>query len=905
MKATICTLFLLLHYWVAGAQQHYEIRGHVKDTVNYITTQYTSVTLVQSRDSVLKAFTRTDEEGTFVLPATDPGDYILIISHPSFAEYTESVKIDKPVVELGNLFLFSKTHLLNEVAIYDRHAITVKGDTTEYAADSFKVRAYANVDELLKKLPGIEVDRKGNIRAQGESVRKMLVDGDEFFTDDPSVVAQMLRASAVDKVQVFNKKTAQAEFTGIDDGKKIKTINLVLKEDAKQGYFGKIQAGGGLPDYFDNAAVLNSFKKRRKLAAFGNMNNISSSGGSDYNTSSNNNTSAQRGGGEGLPKNWATGAHYDNKWFSNDGLGVSGDYRMGKNILEGNSTTQTKYILPDTQYINRQSSSTFSNNLRHNLNFSSEIKLDSSATLKISVNAGKSKSEQRTRNEASTVTLSEQRINSQSQEQTNNTNSSNAVTDVFYGKRLGMPGRTISLNLRNDYNDGNSTGFVRSVNEYTLSQTADTLNQRKINDSKKNITLAKASYTQPLSKNTFLEFNYEFNYSTNAARQLSYDIPSGDNNATGTLNKAYSSDYKVNIMMNTVGGNFKLNKKKMNFMAGAAIAQTDYRQQDYLGTRNMKQAYFNFFPSAMFQVRPGNNRNLLINYNGQSAQPSLEQLQPLVQNSDPFNISIGNPDLKQEFRHMIGMNYNSYNIKNSSYTFANGNFAFTQNAITQTETVDNAGRRIYQYTNVSGNYNGGLYAGYGYKIKPLNVTSNVRAGASYSHNSNYINQELNANTTQNYSLDLSFNYVKDTLLDFSYSATSTYNINNTSIRKDISNNFWSVQQEADLSINLPFDLRLATSAQWQLRPKIDETDKNNSLIRWNAAISKSFLKDRSLVAACSVNDILNQNVGFSRTAFNNYITDRTFLTVRRYVLLTLTWNFTHSRSVENKSSDPQ
>jgi hypothetical protein len=903
LKATVCTLFLLLHFWVSGAQQNYEILGNVKDTVNYSPTQYTSISLINAKDSVLLGYTRTDESGGFRLPANKPGDYILLISHPSFAEYTETVKVTGPVTDLGSFFLFSKTHLLNEVAIYDRHAITVKGDTTEYAADSFKVRAFANVDELLRKLPGIEVDRKGNIRAQGENVKKMLVDGDEFFTDDPAVVAQMLRASAVDKVQVFNKKTNQAEFTGIDDGKKIKTINLVLKEDAKQGYFGKVQAGGGLPDYFDNALVANSFKKKRKIALFGNTNNVSSSGGSDYSTSGATADASQRSS-EGLPKNWAAGVHYDNKWFANDAFGIAGDLRTSKNNVENNSQSQTKYILPDTQYLSRQNSTGFSSNIRHSLNMSSEIKLDSTTTLKINVNAGKSKAIQNSTNYSETVTLSEQKINSQLQEQKNTSDASNAVTDIFYGKRLGKPGRTISLNLRNDYNTGTSTGFVNSLNKYGLSA-GDTLNQKKLANSKKNTTMLKAAYTQPLNKSVFLEFNYEFNFSSNTSQQLSYDLPAGDNNPDGVLNKAYSSDYKLNILMNTAGGNFKINKKKFNFTAGVAVAQTDYKQQDYLGTRNLKQSYFNFFPSAMLQLRPGSAKNIMINYNGQSSQPSLEQIQPLVQNTDPLNISIGNPNLKQEFRHMFGLNYNSYRIKNGSYTFGNANFSLTQNAITQTETVDSVGRRVYQYTNIGGNYNGGAYMGYGYKIKPLNLSSNIRAGGSYTHNSNFINQQLNVNTAQNYSLDLSFNYVKDTLLDISYAIASTYNINNSSIRQDISNNFWSMQQQLDAAITLPFDIRISTSALWQLRPKIDENDKNNSLIKWNAAISKSFLKDRSLVAAFSVNDILNQNVGFTRSAINNYITDRTFLTVRRYFMLSLTWNFTHSRSLEDKKGDPQ
>ncbi len=295
----------------------------------------------------------------------------------------------------------------------------------------------------------------------------------------------------------------------------------------------------------------------------------------------------------------------------------------------------------------------------------------------------------------------------------------------------------------------------------------------------------------------------------------------------------------------------------------------------------------------------------MLNYNGQSNQPSLEQIQPLIQNTDPFNITIGSPNLKQEFRHMLGLNYNSYRMKNSSYTFFNANFSLSQNAITQTETVDSVGRRVSQYVNIDGNYNGGAFVGYGFKIKPLNVNSSIRAGGNYFRTNNYINQELNANTGQNYSLDLSLNYIKDTLLDIGYTMTGSYNINKSSIRKDISNDFWSVQQQLDGAITLPFDFRISTSALWLLRPKTDENDKNNSLIKWNAGVSKSFLKDRSLIAAFTVNDILNQNVGFTRSAYNNYITDRTFLTIRRYCMLSLTWNFTHSRALEDKTDTPQ
>ncbi len=210
-----------------------------------------SVVLFNAKDSVIMAFTRTDSTGHFTLSTDNAGKYIVRITFPSFADYVDPVTISKSNTDLGLIAMLSKEHLLKEFVLTKQiSAIKIKGDTTEYVADSFKVKANANVEDLLKRLPGIEVDKNGQITAQGETVQKILVDGEEFFSDDPKVVTKGLQANVVDKVQVYDKKSDQAEFTGVDDGQKTKTINLQLKEDKKKGFFGKLDAGAGTDNYY-------------------------------------------------------------------------------------------------------------------------------------------------------------------------------------------------------------------------------------------------------------------------------------------------------------------------------------------------------------------------------------------------------------------------------------------------------------------------------------------------------------------------------------------------------------------------------------------------------------------------------------------------------------------------------
>ena len=236
LRPLLICLFIFSSYY--SEAQPFVIKGLVTDTLNANRLQFASITLIRAKDSILETFTRSAQDGSFQLKTNREEKFIMMITFPGFADYIDIVTVDKnkPIADMGTIPMISKSHLLSEFVLKQQiGAIKIKGDTTEYVADSFAVREGATVEELLKKLPAIQVNRNGEVTAQGEKVQKILVDGEEFFTDDPAVVTKSLQAKTIDKVQVFDKKSDEAQFTGIDDGSREKTINLQLKENMKKG----------------------------------------------------------------------------------------------------------------------------------------------------------------------------------------------------------------------------------------------------------------------------------------------------------------------------------------------------------------------------------------------------------------------------------------------------------------------------------------------------------------------------------------------------------------------------------------------------------------------------------------------------------------------------------------------
>src|SRR5260221_4160282 len=482
-------LFLWLCLSLTCLAQSSHITGTVSDTAEKRNLSNGSVLLLRPADSILVQHTRTDAAGRFTLKNITPGHYLFVVTYPSYADYVDELNVkDTGTITLPTIGMVLKSKLLQEVVVNgNKGAIRLKGDTTEFNADSFRTQHNATVEDLLKKLPGIQVDKNGKITAQGEAVKKVLVDGEEFFGDDPTLVTQNLRADMVDKVQVYDKKSDQAAFTGIDDGQRDKTINLKLKDGKKNGYFGRATAGAGTDGYHDYELMANYFRKKEKLAVYGIVSNTGETGFSwnerdnygqsfagnvdvDENTGFLSYTGPARDDldswsgqyeGQGYPSVKTGGLHYNNKW-NDDQQALNGNYKYMQLNVNGNSTTNSQYILPDTLYYNNQRQSFNDQIIRHSFSGVYDYKFDSSSSLKIQADGGTDHKTTNNVYHSEALAIDSSLVNQN--DRTTSTAGDNHVvnSNLLWRKKLPKKGRTISTEVRANYTATTSDALLQT-----------------------------------------------------------------------------------------------------------------------------------------------------------------------------------------------------------------------------------------------------------------------------------------------------------------------------------------------------------------------------------------------------------------------------------------------------------
>jgi len=910
---TLFAFFLLIASSYAGAQT-FSIKGVIVDTLNNNKLQDAAVTLIRAQDSILETFTRSRPDGTFELNLPDKGEYVLLITFPSFADYVDKIKLtaDKPHLDLGQISMITRSHLLTEFVLKQQiAAIKIKGDTTEYVADSFKVREGATVEELLRKLPGIQVNKNGDITAQGEKVQRIMVDGEEFFADDPKVVSKSLQAKAVDKVQVFDKKSEQAEFTGIDDGVREKTINLKLKDNMKHGYFGKAVAGGGTNGFYEGQLMLNSFRDKRKLSFFGIAANTGKMGlgWEDRNkySSGNNFEMSDEGymfstyesnddnigwdgnyNGQGLPSAYTGGLHYSNKWLA-DKLHFNGNYRYAHQGINTVGNTLTQYNLDSLQYYNDERKTSTSTGQRHGGDMMLEYKPDSLSSLRLTVNAGYKNTQSREDYNSQSVDTTGKMINKNERHNTSDATSKNINSSLSYRKKFNKAGRTLSFMANEKLNTTDAESRLNSTVTSAIDTLSQHIDQQKENDSKNFQVSGTLSYTEPLSKVMFVEVNYGLTVNNNYSRRFSYN--KNIDGSYNLLDSSFSSNYDFDVLTHKAGANLKFAFKKLNMTFGGAIANTGFHQKDNFRNITYKRNFTNFFPAAYITYRPGPQKSMSFNYNGSTQQPTIDQIQPLRQNTDPLNVSIGNPSLTQEFDHNFNLRYNDYKVFSGTYTYGGIGFTLVDNDISQSQTVSDNFIRTYQYVNVDGNYNSYLYGGWGRNIRKLNMRAGLNVNGNLSRNNSYVNGIKNTNNNKGLSLGINTSYSKDSLCDIDLNFDVNYNSNVASINQ-AHTNYFTYSTRLNISFELPKKFEIGTDINWDIRQKIASFDNNNNVFLWNAYISRKFFKGNDLEVRATGYDMLNQNKGFSRVAYANTITQQSYNTIRRYFMLSIIWNFT-------------
>jgi len=909
----LCTVIPCLCY-----SQQASIKGTVVDTLNHQKLARVVVTLLQAKDSMLYRFTRSDAAGNFSLAPLKGGNYLLLVTAPGFADYVEPVTLtDTTTLSHANIILSLKSRLLQEVVINQTiAAIKMKGDTTEYNADSFKVPPNATVEDLLKKLPGIQVDKNGQITAQGEKVQKVLVDGEEFFGDDPTLATQNLRADMVDKVQVFDKKSDQATFTGIDDGEKTKTLNLKLKDSKKNGYFGKLGTGAGNDGYHDSQAMLNIFKQKQKISGYAIVSNTGKTGlnwqeRNNFGQSNADNLSYDettdsysyfgqsdeledwdgRYNGQGYPLVQTGGLHYNNKW-NEDKQSINGNYKIMQLYMNGHSATRSQYLLPDTIYYTN-SSEQFSNSiLRNRANGIYELQLDSSSSIKITVDGGLDHKLTNSTYNTQSIAEDSSLVNQNNRHITTTGDVRTLNSNILWRKKLRKKGRTLSLNIMERYSNNSSDGYLNAITEFYKDggvEDIQRIDQYKTNSGENIAFDTKLTYTEPLSAVSFLIFNYGIVLNNSYSDRNSFNLDG--NGKYSELDTLYSSDYTFNIFTHRGGISYSFIGKKLRVNFGGNVGLTSFDQQDMHQGATLQRDFVNWYPQANMSYMFTTQRRLSFYYNGYTRQPGIEQIQPLRTNEDPLNVTIGNPGLKPQFSNTLRLSFNDYRMLSERGIWASIYYNFTGNAISSRSTVDSTGKRTNQAVNVNGNRNGSLYLDYFFKLKKTGTRLGFNGSLRYNRFINYVNDLLNETNSGNYTAGFYLSQSREKKYDIRFDASATYTNSRSSVQQDIKTNYWTFNINPNLDLYLPWKLQLHTDCNFNLRQKTAAFDNNNNVILWNAWIGKKFLKNDALLVKASVNDLLNENIGFNRQVNSNFISENTYGTISRYLFLSVTWNF--------------
>ncbi|MET4082481.1 hypothetical protein ABIB40_002439 [Pedobacter sp. UYP30] len=911
-------LMLTMLCFSASAQVLHSVKGRTIDTASTSILVDASVAILNAKDSTLVKFARTLPNGNFQLDGIKSGKFILLISYPKYADFVDHFSLDstQKIKDYGKINLTGLAKLLNDVVITgNRTAIKIKGDTTIFDPKAYNIEPNAKVEDLIKQFPGFQVDKDGKITAQGKSVPKVLVDGEEFFGDDPTLVTKNLRADMVESVQLYDKSSDQAAFTGIDDGEKTKTLNIKLKEDKKNGYFGKLQGGYGTDDFYTGQAMFNKFWGKKKFSAYGILANTGTVGlgwddrdkygGNSLNVSDEGYFYYSGGGddfdsyngqynGQGIPIARTGGLHFDSKW-NKDKESLNTNYKIGSFSVSGDRNTISQNNLSNG-VLNNVSDQTNENSLfRQKVDATYEIKIDTTLTLKVNVDGTLKNSNTLNNFNSSSSNGNNNLLNTSTRALKNKVDEQQFDMNALFTKKLKKKGRTLSLNLRESLNKNNSNGTLNSDNKFydSLGVARDSLiNQLKVNDISNSSFVSNLAYTEPLSKTFTVIVNYGLSLMNGQSDRKSFNKGQGGNYSV--LDTVFSNNYQLDQVINQGGAifNYKKGKTVVNF--GSKFSGVNFKQKDVYADKTYSRNFINYMPQASYQYRFSQQKSLRINYNGNSNQPSLDQIQPVRVNTDPLNITLGNPDLKPSFRSSLNLNYNSYKVLTNQSIYIGAYGSLTANPIVSNVTTDQkTGKSTYQSVNIGDKTpsNFSMYGGFGRKIQALDLNVYLNLDASTNSSYNFINDVLNNTQNNSYSGSLSLSQYKNKKYSFSASFGPSYNISKASVGTFGNSSGWGANGNANASVQLPGKFEISTDANYLYTGKTQTFNNSFKRLLWNAALTKKFFKSEDLKLEMKVNDLLNQNVGFDRSAYNGNITQSSYTTIKRYFLFSIMWDF--------------
>lgn len=906
MKSGKCLLMLLMILFspMAFAQQSgVNVTGSVVEQGSDTPIEQATVRLLNVKDSAMVRGVVSSRNGSFTLKNVKKGSYLLHITFIGYDPLYQPLQITgkKNPVNVGKLELSDGAIELGEAVVIGKAPeVTVRNDTVEYNADSYKVTEGSVLEDLLKKMPGVEVDSEGKITVNGKEVKKVMVDGKEFFSDDPKVASKNLPAKMIDKLQVLDKKSDMAQMTGFDDGEEETVINLTVKPGMKQGWFGNAYGGYGSKDRYEGNAMVNRFVNNDQITFMGGTNNTNNMGFSDLAStmfSGMGGGGGRRGGfgaGSGITSSGNAGLNFS-KEFKPDKLTLGGNTRYSHSDNDARSKSDRQNILPgdSSSYDNSEAMSrTKSDNF--GVDFRLEWKPDTMTQLIFRPSFSLSHSMNDNFSDATTLDNERDTVNTNKSSNYSESNGYNLNASIDFSRKLNNKGRVFSATLSGGNSDSYSDGMNRSDIVYFNQTDAlknSIIDQRSRYDNKGFNYRAYVSWVEPIGHNNFIQATYSISQRKQEALKNVYNQDA--DGIYNVLDSAYSQSYRNNFISQRASLSFKSQRAKFNYTIGLNLDPSYSSSENFVGDTTLSKItrkVVNLSPMAQFNYMFDKRTNLRIMYNGRTSQPSMTQLQPVADISDPTNITIGNPDLNPRYTNNVFIRFQQFTPEKQRafMIMANGSYIIND-IVSYTSYNQETGVKTTTYKNVNGNYSGNVRMMLNTPLKNKKFSINSMTMASFANSNGYINEEKNTNRnlilSERGGIDFRSSY-----LDLGVNGNIRYNATSNSLQKENNQNTFNYGAGGYTTIYLPLNFKIESDVNWSTNSGYGDGFKQNEVL-WNASASKSFLKNNQGTLRFKIYDILQQRSNISRSVTASYIQDSEYNTLGSYFMVHFIYRF--------------
>lgn len=862
-----------------------------------------AVILTAQKDTTQKKFITTDTTGAFRFTGINQQAYRLQASYIGFDNVEQVVDLTGETLQLGTLIMNENAQSLQEVVVKAQIPPSqMKGDTLQYNADAFKVNPDATTEDLMKKMPGITVEN-GQVKAQGENVQQILVDGKPFFGDDPSIAIRNLPAEVVDKIEVLDRLSDQAQLTGFNDGRTTKTINIVTRKNKRKGVFGRLSAGYGTNDNYSAGANVNVFNGERRITILGLSNNVNQQNftGQDV---------ASGGGGRGgqpsvgqqagINTTNSIGLNFSDQL--NKKLAIRGSYFYNNTQNHNDRSIVRQYFLAENaNQFYRENSMSRTNNGNHRVDLRLEYNMNDNNSF-IFTPRFRTQNNSSNRTVAGITSIADSTLLNQTNSTYYTTNESLSFgQNLIYRHKFGKKGRSVSFNLGTDISTSESVNNQQSRNEYfNKGYRLQRIDQQTTNTSPSYQHSLNISYTEPITPKSLLQISYRGSYRNSDSDRRTRKLDTLTQRYTiidSLLSNSFANDY----LTNQAAANYNYHTEKIGIITELSYQRADLiSQQSFPRLNHVRATFDNLLPAVTIDLRPNRENRFRLVYNTNTNAPSISQLQNVINNTNPLFLTAGNPNLKQSYNHSFSSRYTLNKPATSKSFFISLGADMTRNYIANSTQISDGtirlpngqlvgqGVQLTQPVNLDGLWSLRSSATYGFLIKPIKTNFNLSAGYTYNNSPSLINRQTNFSRSSTFSQGATISSNISEKIDFTVSYALNYNQVHNTIQSKLDNSYF--YRTLNARVNWIFWKGMVFQSDLtnqQYRGLSGGLNQHYTL--WNAALGKKFLKNQRGELKIVVFDLLKQNASISRSVSDTYLQDTQSQVLQRYFLCTFTY----------------